>query len=801
MSPTQRQAEDAKRIKARMMRRGANPGPAHYSPQQLSANSSSTLRQLAGEYAFKSTLQRKDLVFKDKGDPGEYEPAVYLSLANSMKSFNRSSSEGKLLSGFGGQAERILDMRTEMWNEGEKTPGPAAYNPLLTEVGREFEMSVRNGVETMKSAVFASKSERTADNSLPSRDNPGPGAYDIKDALTISHLPGANPDSNIVSSVGRDSRFSADQVGRQEHVTPPGVGPGLYDSHSMYTIEKSLADALEHSSSVQRDNMPGVDAIGFGARYKQRELPHEQLASTHSKTPGPGAYTLPDFKSDGAGAVSSFTPTNIKSIMIIEHAGDPGAYHPNHHDIAEQSKQTFNKAAKEGRANYGASTARTLRIPPDMLRGGTQDETPGPAAYRSITHRVFEGASAVFKSLVPQRAKVSIPNADGPGPTTYTPNDAMTITHLPGANPNSNIVSSVGRDSRFSADQVGRQEHVTPPGVGPGLYDSHIANTVSQSQIGVADKSSMYKATHKHAGKLGFNASGVSHMLPHEHNIKFNENLSSVGPGQYDPYTFAEMAATSRASYSLPAQHGKGNFGSNGPARAPVGMLRTPVKDAGDPGAYNPNENRGVAATARSFFGKSNLAGMGGFGTRSKREMRLEGAAPTSGGSSTGWKAEPTPGPAAYNPLLTEVGREFEMSVRNGVETMKSAVFASKSERTADNSLPSRDNPGPGAYDIKDALTISHLPGANPDSNIVSSVGRDSRFSADQVGRQEHVTPPGVGPGLYDPKVTNDGGLATIESKADFQASLGWTASFLSNHIRQMWLGFVGDNDEINQSA
>ena len=229
MSPTQRQAEDAKRIKARMMRRGANPGPAHYSPQQLSANSSSTLRQLAGEYAFKSTLQRKDLVFKDKGDPGEYEPAVYLSLANSMKSFNRSSSEGKLLSGFGGQAERILDMRTEMWNEGEKTPGPAAYNPLLTEVGREFEMSVRNGVETMKSAVFASKSERTADNSLPSRDNPGPGAYDIKDALTISHLPGANPDSNIVSSVGRDSRFSADQVGRQEHVTPPGVGPGLYD--------------------------------------------------------------------------------------------------------------------------------------------------------------------------------------------------------------------------------------------------------------------------------------------------------------------------------------------------------------------------------------------------------------------------------------------------------------------------------------------------------------------------------------------------------------------------------------------
>ena len=67
MSPSQRQAEDAKRVQARLLRRGHNPGPAHYSPQQLSVKSTSTLRELAGLYAFKSTAVRSDLVLQDKG--------------------------------------------------------------------------------------------------------------------------------------------------------------------------------------------------------------------------------------------------------------------------------------------------------------------------------------------------------------------------------------------------------------------------------------------------------------------------------------------------------------------------------------------------------------------------------------------------------------------------------------------------------------------------------------------------------------------------------------------------------------
>ena len=92
-----------------------------------------------------------------------------------------------------------------------------------------------------------------------------------------------------------------------------------------------------------------------------------------------------------------------------------------------------------------------------------------------------------------------------------------------------------------------------------------------------------------------------------------------VGPGQYDPYAHTDIAATARASYSRPAKEGKGNFGSNDVARASVGLLLTPVKDVGDPGAYSPEANKGIAATARSFFGRSNLAGVGGFGAVSRR--------------------------------------------------------------------------------------------------------------------------------------------------------------------------------------
>ena len=54
----------------------------------------------------------------------------------------------------------------------EENAGPLTYDPKQTETGREFDMQVRNGVEAMQMAAFASKVPRS-DIVLPSRANPG----------------------------------------------------------------------------------------------------------------------------------------------------------------------------------------------------------------------------------------------------------------------------------------------------------------------------------------------------------------------------------------------------------------------------------------------------------------------------------------------------------------------------------------------------------------------------------------------------------------------------------------------------
>ena len=163
-------------------------------------------------------------------------------------------------------------------------------------------------------------------------------------------------------------------------------------------------------------------------------------------------------------------------------------------------------------------------------------------------------------------------------------------------------------------------------------------------------------------------------------------------------------------------------------------------------------------------------------------------------------EGEKTPGPAAYSAMVDEKGREWNTSVMNGHEQMKSWTFASTVKQRSDITLPSVDNPGPGAYDPKDQLTIEHLPGANPESNIISKVSRDSRYVGDVLVEQSVAVNELVGPGSYDPKVTVDGALDTIGARSQKQKDFGWSASFISAHIRQMWQGWFGDNDELNSA-
>ena len=149
---------------------------------------------------------------------------------------------------------------------------------------------------------------------------------------------------------------------------------------------------------------------------------------------------------------------------------------------------------------------------------------------------------------------------------------------------------------------------------------------------------------------------------------------------------------------------------------------------------------------------------------------------------------------------LDEKGKEYEMSCRGDGESMKSASFASKVAQRGAFVLPSAPNPGPGAYNPKDDATIEHLPGANPAANPISKVNRDARYVGDTMVKTGHQTGPGVGPGSYDPRVTIDGAGDSVGGRSEMQRMLGWSASFISGHLRQLWQGWFGDNDELNSA-
>ena len=111
---------------------------------------------------------------------------------------------------------------------------------------------------------------------------------------------------------------------------------------------------------------------------------------------------------------------------------------------------------------------------------------------------------------------------------------------------------------------------------------------------------------------------------------------------------------------------------------------------------------------------------------------------------------------------------------------------------------PSVAAPGPGAYlgyDGGDLYVLQHasLPGANPNSNLVSKVGRGGRFTGDGVVSPAYATGPNVGPGSYSPAMNNDGVLSTIDGRVKAVTSLGEDASFTSARQRELNMFFLDE--------
>jgi hypothetical protein len=157
-----------------------------------------------------------------------------------------------------------------------------------------------------------------------------------------------------------------------------------------------VADSVELSSKLQMNAKAGEGALGFGARYAQRQLPHEAASSNAQTTPGPGAYeviaTRHGAEASPSGHTSSFIAAGHSAKPdSVAPTGDPGQYDPNRNrEMAFRASQTFRLPAQSGGGNFGASTARELRIPPDMGRGGKEEDVPGPGKYSSaLSHRLF----------------------------------------------------------------------------------------------------------------------------------------------------------------------------------------------------------------------------------------------------------------------------------------------------------------------------------------------------------------------------------------------------------------------------
>jgi len=325
-----------------------------------------------------------------------------------------------------------------------------------------------------------------------------------------------------------------------------------------------------------------------------------------------------------------------------------------------------------------------------------------------------------------------------------------------------------------------------------------VHKTIAKEDSVKVGRQSKASASASHGqGALGFGSKFSQRELPHEaHHGVASAAQATPGPGQYDAKVTEHGAGLSPAkeSFNTSSKNGKAAFNTQSAARG-VGIAtdknglttasgwQTP--GMGDVNAYNPNHNREISHDAKRTFHTNSKAGKAGFGGTEKRTLLLSNLATKP--PSQGWTGpvEDTPGPTAYTSKVDEYGREQNMHTMSEGEAMKSSSFASMSTRPG-VVLPSKNVPGPGAYDVSDSLTVNYLPGANPSSNGISKTGRDHHFTADNLdGTGDDVTTQAhVGPGSYNSHVHKT--IAKDQQRVMEELP---HASFMSDTFRTIYTG------------
>jgi len=462
-----------------------------------------------------------------------------------------------------------------------------------------------------------------------------------------------------------------------------------------------------------------------------------------AKSPGPGAYSPANastLKATGK-PTSSFTSKTKRLVesLSASAAGDPGSYDPyTLKDLASTSKKSFAKSFRSGSGGFGTRDKRELQI---QLTG---ENTPGAGAYNGgdMMRNGMKGAlaamdtgekmpSSAFKSK--SKKDVSYHDEKVPGAGAYSP--AWSAIEPVAHNP-ANGMKAKGQ--RFE-----KVKQVTGDMVGPGAYESHHERSLASDL-----KKSVSMASRANPG---FGCLMPAHELPFLDDVQDAQDMP--GPGAYE---------SNKSTLNSRPGSGHASAFKSQTKRMVEGLGAAAT---GDPGSYDPYTNMELAKTSKKSFGRSNRAGMGDFGTRDKRELRLE------------VMGEKTPGPGAYNgDLMMKNGMKANLSAFDTSEKYPSSAFQSKSKK--DVSYHDEKVPGPGQYAPKFDLVQPKL-SQNPAHSMKA---KGNRFKKNDAFERAQASEPG--PGAYETEILRTGGRSALS--AYDTGEMMPSAAFASDTIRGM---------------
>jgi len=419
--------------------------------------------------------------------------------------------------------------------------------------------------------------------------------------------------------------------------------------------------------------------------------------------------------------------------------GDPGSYDPyTLKELASTSKKSFAKSMRGGAGNFGTREQRSMRV--DIMG----ESTPGPGEYngdlmmrtgKKANLSAFDSSekypSSSFQSKSAKVGKVG--NEQVPGAGAYTP--SMSSIEAAPSNP---AMHMKAQGKRFEA-----VKQVTDPMVGPGAYESHMEGSVATSV-----KKSVSKASRANPG---FGTLMPAHELPFLDEVQDAQDMP--GPGAYEAPKSSIQSVDGHSSAFKSAS--KRNDVSNA-----SGSLDT----TGDPGSYDPYALMELASTSKKSFGRSNRAGMGDFGGKEQRSMRVD------------IMGESTPGPGAYNgDQMMRTGKKANLSALDSSEKMPMSSFKSTSAKVG--KPPSLQVPGAGAYTPN--MTALEPRPTNPAHSMKAGGGR---FKGGDSWERAQASEPG--PGAYETEILRTGGRSAL-SAYDTGEQMA-SAAFSSDTIRDM---------------